>query len=206
MEVLRDEIGTLQRYVIDHLASVLLIVIVIIGIAGAVMYLTFSDSEAQLIVFMNQIQELSAENGFYGMKVQGFWEAFFNNLKYVSLITISGTIPFLFAPGIMIVGYATLIAISAAYYHVMGITLHVFLLDLLAKGMFSIPLYMIASTLGIRLCMQITKKVLGKNQAWHCKKELLLMGKVIVYIVVPLCALVAVLEVYVSPMIIRSFL
>lgn len=205
---MKNMIGRIQRlyqYVTHHLSSALLTVSVLFFLGCIVMYLTFRENEAQVMLLMERMVYLFPEKSATVFTTISFSTAFVRNIELVGLLVLLGCIPFVFGSALILLGCSAMIGIAGAYYHAGDVALRVFLTSLLPHGIVQIPCLLVAGALGVRLCTQITKKVLGRNSTWYWQKEILYIIKVFLWILVPLVLLSSFLETSLTPFILRHF-
>ena len=205
MVLVREKLQKLKSYMTMHISGMFLTACVLFGLSAFVVYMTFRDSEGQLGVFMEFIYRLSPSKNIDFVVGLNMATVFFNNIKLAVMLFLVGIVPFLFIDGFMIIVNASMLGVSAAYYHLSGIALRVFFTGMVSHGIFQIPAFLLCSALGLRLCKQISKKLLGQNKHWYWQRELKFMLVILVCIVLPLLLCAAFAQVYVTPYIIQQF-
>lgn len=205
MVLLREKLKKLQSYLIMHLSGMFLVACVLFGLSCFVIYMTFRDSEGQLAVFMEQIYHIFPTKNIDTVSTLDFSSIFTNNIKLALMMVLAGSIPFLFIDGFLIVANASMLGVSAAYYHLSGIALRVFLTGMLPHGIFQIPAFLISAALGLRLCKQLSKKILGRNTNWYWQRDLKYMAIVFVCMVLPLLICASLAQAHLTPYILHHF-
>jgi len=147
-----------------------------------------------------------------------------SNLVAVSLVVGAGLIPFLFLPafGIMLNGAA--MGVMSAFMTLRGVELGPLLLFGLAPhGIFEIPAFLYACTLGIALCLGLTRFVIrelfgrpaptsaapspGEPRPEEGLTSLLKHTfRTFVLVIVPLILLAALIETFITPLLIHAFI
>lgn len=203
METIIGRIHRLKTYVTHHLSGALLSVAVIFFLGGIVVYLTFCENEAQVMALMERMVQIFPKMNTNVFVSLSYSSTLIRNIEWIGLLILIGCIPFVYLSGILLAGCSAMIGIAAAYYHISDVALRVFITSFLPHGMLQIPCILVASALGVRLCRQITKKILGQNATWYWQREILYMIKVFVYILLPLILLATFIEISITPYIIR---
>src|SRR5699024_1728968 len=87
-----------------------------------------------------------------------------NNIRASALMAILGIIPFLFLPAIILGYNAVIIGIACAFSMAMGTGVSFLVLALLPHGIFEIPALILSAALGIYLCKELVKKLVGRSR------------------------------------------
>lgn len=126
------------------------------------------------------------------------WGLFKNNVK-ASLFSFGlGIVPLVFLPVLSILINGAVI--GAVFIIVRGqFTLLTYTLSLLPHGIFEIPAFLLAASSGIYLCRALTSKVFGRGGE-DLKGLVKRQVQVFIFVVVPLLALAALIEAYISPL------
>ena len=112
-----------------------------------------------------------------------------NNLRASIACILYGFVPFLFLPGLL-----------AAFYLQNDISLWYYLAGILPHGIFELPALVIALALGVSLCSHVTDFV-RHNQKGVMVPLMLQMLRVLLLRVLPLLIVAAVMEAYVTPLV-----
>ena len=129
---------------------------------------------------------------------------FGNNLRATLATMLYGFIPFLYLPALSLGVNAIVLGVMAAYYTHNGISLLVFLSGILPHGIFEIPALLLSMASGLCLCKNINTYI-RKNEKGVMKPLLLNLLRV-ACLLLPLLAVAAVLEAYVTPLVMSLFL
>ena len=129
---------------------------------------------------------------------------FGNNLRATLATMLYGFIPFLYLPALSLGVNAIVLGVMAAYYTHNGISLLVFLSGILPHGIFEIPALLLSMAGGLCLCKNINTYI-RKNEKGVMKPLLLNLLRV-ACLLLPLLAVAAVLEAYVTPLVMSLFL
>lgn len=130
---------------------------------------------------------------------------FLNNLRAAALSALYGLIPFLFLPALPLGINAMVIGLFAAYYVQNGMSLLTFLAGVLPHGIFELPALVLGIALGLCLCRGLTDYV-RKNTKGVMVPLFQNLLRVFAFWIVPLLAAAAILETYVTPIILQWFI
>ncbi len=124
---------------------------------------------------------------------------FSNNLRAMAFTMIYGLIPFVQLPALALGMNAILLGALAAYYAANGLSLAVFLAALLPHGIFEFPSMVLALSMGLYVCGQLTRRCRRDKTAlglWDC---LVLISRLLLLVLIPLLLAAALMEAYVTP-------
>ena len=128
---------------------------------------------------------------------------FFNNVTAALLSMLYGLIPFVPLSALAIGTNALLLGAFAALYLAQGYGLGVYLIGILPHGVFELTALILACTLGLLLCRTGTDRLRRKKEAVPLRPRLQDCLRVFLFAVVPLLALAALIEAYVTPALLR---
>ena len=156
--------------------------------------------QAQAIVesFMAEVQQsgLVDENGSISLAA-----LFGNNLQATLTATVMGFVPFVFLPVFSLALNGAVIGAVLALSGAMGMqTGQVVLLGLLPHGIFEIPAIMLGVAMGLYLCRQMNGTLRKRPGTPRIEAVLPHLCRVAVFGVVPLLAAAAVIETFVTPL------
>ncbi len=193
---------TLRRLLIGVAAGFLLVAI----LSGIVASIAFRADSALLERLMQEVTKLIG--GKEIVNEQGELNAsrlFLANFTAVTSSILYGLVPFLFLPMFTLLLNAGLIGVvSAAALH-LGMPPAALTASLLPHGIFEIPALLLGAAIGLRLCHSLTRRIFHRPEP----RFLVLVGeltRVTVLIVIPLLAVAAVIESYVTGPITSLFL
>lgn len=130
---------------------------------------------------------------------------FLSNLRAVALGVLYGLIPFLFLPALPLGINAMVIGLFASYYVQNGMSLLTFLAGVLPHGIFELPALVLGIALGLCLCRGLTDYV-RKNTKGVMVPLFLNLARVFLLWIVPLLAVAAIIETYITPVILQWFI
>lgn len=156
--------------------------------------------QAQAIVesFMAEVQQsgLLDENGSISLAA-----LFGNNLQATLTATVMGFVPFVFLPVFSLALNGAVIGAVLALSGAMGMkTGQVVLLGLLPHGIFEIPAIMLGVAMGLYLCRQMNGTLRKRPGTPKIEAVLPHLCRVTVFGVVPLLVAAAVIETFVTPL------
>ena len=127
---------------------------------------------------------------------------FGNNLRAMVMTVLYGFIPFLYLPALSLGLNAAIIGMLAALIDGQWLLL---LAGLVPHGIFEIPALLLSLAAGLCLCRNINRYI-RCNEKGMMKPLLLDLLRVVGLLVVPLLALAAVMEAYVTPLAMQLFM
>lgn len=130
---------------------------------------------------------------------------FGNNIRAFVVTACYGFIPFVFLPVVSLALNGAILGLFAAFYVTNGQSLLVYLMGILPHGIFELPALVLAMSCGLYLCRVITDYV-RFNRKGTVKPALANIARVLVLNVLPLTAVAAVIEAYVTPLILAHFM
>ena len=130
---------------------------------------------------------------------------FLNNLQAMALSVLYGFIPFLFRPALSLGVNSIILGALAALYSNNGFSLLMLLAGILPHGIFELPALFLSLGAGLCLCKNINAYI-RKNEKGVMKPLLLNILRVVCVLILPLLAAAAVMETYVTPLVMSLFL
>ena len=188
----REEYG---RFV-GMTAAAFLVLLVLAYVAGRL----FPDISAAVIGAFN---EDVASSGI--VQADGSFDAlalFANNLRAMVLCVLYGFIPFLYLPALALGVNAALLGMLASLMDGRWLLL---MAGILPHGIFELPALFLSLAAGLCLCKNINAYI-RKNEKGVMKPLLLNILRIAVLLVLPLLALAAAAETYVTPAVMQLFL
>lgn len=130
---------------------------------------------------------------------------FFNNFRAMLLGIAYGLIPFLFFPALNLGFNAMLVGLFGAVYTAGGHGLLFYLAGIVPHGIFEIPALILSIACGIYLCRSITDYV-KHNEKGTVKRAIQNCMRLFLLIITPLLIIAALIECYVTPVVMNLFL
>lgn len=131
---------------------------------------------------------------------------FSNNLRACGVIMLYGLIPFILLPALSLGVNAMLLGVLGSWYLAEGISMTAYFAALIPHGIFELPALISAFAVGLYACGQTTglvRRQEGCRSVWEC---VILISRVLTLIQLPLLAVSALVEAYVTPVIASFFL
>ena len=129
-----------------------------------------------------------------------------NNLLSLLSAIAMGLVPFVHLPAMELGVNAMLIGGLGAFYVREGLGLTAYLAGTVPHGVFELPALVISCACGLYLCRAVTNSILGNGNAKAVATVLSQCLRVYVHYVLPLLAVSAALEAFVTPLILGQFL
>ena len=190
-----------------ELFKIFWISLVIFFLCWAVSYFVFYSNQDLTAGLFNTISQMFQENGVYTESGGiSFFALLFNNIRASALMAILGIIPFLFLPAIILGYNAVIIGIACAFSMAMGTGVSFLVLALLPHGIFEIPALILSAALGIYLCKELVKKLVGRSRLASFSGVFLSMLRFYLCVILPLLVVAALVETYITPWLLTTFL
>ena len=190
-----------------ELYKIFWISLVIFFLCWAVSYFVFYSNQDLTAGLFNTISQMFQENGVYTESGGiSFFALLFNNIRASALMAILGIIPFLFLPAIILGYNAVIIGIACAFSMAMGTGVSFLVLALLPHGIFEIPALILSAALGIYLCKELVKKLVGRSRLASFSGVFLSMLRFYLCVILPLLVVAALVETYITPWLLTTLL
>ena len=133
---------------------------------------------------------------------------FLNNLKACLIAMATGLIPFLFIPVLVLGVNAAVMGAVASMYRMAGMSVvSMYLFGILPHGIFELPAILLSISMGLYLCYCLVKRICeGRYNRGIVKKALGNMLRTLLTLIIPLLAVAAVIETYVTPILMSHFI
>lgn len=148
--------------------------------------------------FMAQIQESGVISEEGTLSVFGL---LMNNWRAMLISAAYGFIPFLFLPAVSLVMNGLLLGLLAGLFQAEGTSLLVFAAGILPHGIFELPALIFSIACGVTLCRNMCRIVSGSPKKRPLLEMLEDLLRVMVLIVAPLTVAAALVECYITPVI-----
>ena len=133
---------------------------------------------------------------------------FLNNLQACAMAVILGLIPFLFLTAFTLIVNAAVMGAVAAMYRMMGRSVAVmYLAGILPHGIFELPAILLSISMGLYLCYCLVKRICeGRYKRGIVKKALANSLRTFLCLIIPLLVVAALIETYITPVILTHFI
>lgn len=147
-----------------------------------------------------------------------FIEIFLNNLKISVCMVIAGLIPYIFLPAFMVIrnGFYTSVVIAALAYKLKKYNvLLIILLGVAPHGIFEFPAIVYAASIGVYVAKYVyilrtdkSERIVSENQGQYMYLDDIIpkIIKSFVFIIIPLLAIAALIETYITPALLNSLI
>ncbi|NLY72441.1 MAG: stage II sporulation protein M [Tissierellia bacterium] len=180
---------------IKKIFAFLLLAFIIIGLVSSLTLVEYREFvEAMVDNFMSDKADILISEGW-----QLALELFNNNLQASVVAYAVGILPFLFLSSFTVMVNGALL--GAVYVYLGGFISPVgYIMSLLPHGIFEIPAFIISVSLGIKLCLELSRKLMRRDYlplGPLIKRQLMTL----LFIVVPLLIIAAYIEAFITPLI-----
>ena len=125
---------------------------------------------------------------------------FFNNFVATGMSVVAGVVPFIFVPLAALALNASIVGMISAIMAASGQGgLYELAVSVAPHGVFEIPALLIGAAMGCTLCVDISARILYKRREMSFLALLSELARLSVLVVVPLLAVAAMLEAYLTP-------
>ena len=132
---------------------------------------------------------------------------FSNNLRATVFIMVYGLVPFIQLPALALGVNTMALGVLASWYIAQGYSIVAFLAAVLPHGLAQFPALILAFGVGLYVCGQVTRRLFRRDESalhiWDC---LVLISRMLLLVLIPLLAVAAILEAYVTPLVAALFL
>ena len=132
---------------------------------------------------------------------------FSNNLRATVFIMVYGLVPFIQLPALALGVNTMALGVLASWYIAQGYSIVAFLAAVLPHGLAEFPALILAFGIGLYVCGQVTRRLFRRDESalhiWDC---LVLISRMLLLVLIPLLAVAAILEAYVTPLVAALFL
>ena len=133
---------------------------------------------------------------------------FLNNLRACAVAVLLGLIPFLFVTALTLIANAAVMGAVGAMYGMTGRSVAVmYLAGILPHGIFELPAILLSISMGLYICYCLVKRICeGRYNRGIVKKALANSLRTFLCLIVPLLAVAALIETYVTPILLTHFI
>lgn len=175
-------------------------VLTLIGFLGALAFPQLAQSI--LTRFLTQLDQLGLSGDISNREM--FATLFLNNLNASFLAMFYGLVPFVYLSVLAIGTNALLLGVFAAFYHQQGLGLAVYLIGILPHGIFELTALILSCALGLLLCAAVSDRLHKKEGAVPVLVRLGDCSRVFLCAVAPLLLLAALVETYITPLLLAA--
>lgn len=170
----------------------------LLGFAACMVLPDLRDRLVEYVLSLMDGMDVMGEDG--SLSALGL---FFNNVRACVFGMIYGFLPFVYLPALALGMNAVLIGIMAAWYVAQDISLLVYFAALLPHGIFELPAVTVSFAVGLYICGGLTRRIRRRdNSAPRPLECLLVMIRALFFVELPLLAVAAVIEAYITPLVV----
>lgn len=173
-------------------------------VLGAGIGMLFPEQAVETLnAFMEQISQSGVVSGEGQISV---FPLLMNNWRAMLISMAYGFVPFLFLPVISLLANGALLGLLAALFAGQGASLLAFLAGILPHGIFELSALILSIACGVTLCVNMGRLVCGNPNRKPLLELLEDLLRMLVLVIAPLTAIAAVVECYVTPIVMGWFL
>ena len=193
-------VGVFWRRQYGHFVCITAIAFLALTVLSFVAGLLFPDIPAAVMEYFNDAIDsagiVQEDGSFSVLALLG------NNVRAMVLSALYGFIPFLYLPALSLGLNAAIIGMLAAMMQGQWL---LFAAGILPHGIFELPALILSLAAGLCLCQNINDYI-RKNEKGVMKPLMLNLLRVMVLLVLPLLVAAAVMECYVTPLVMQLFM
>ncbi len=174
--------------------------IIVLSFAGSLLFPEQADGIVEK--FAQMLQQIGASDSSGNIQ---FFALLLNNLSAMVMATVYGLLPFIRLPALTLGVNGATLGLFAGYYVHQGIPLWKYLVGILPHGIFEIPALILSAALGLYLCGAVSDALL-KKPSGSVRAAMGQCGQILLWWVLPLIAVAAVIETYVTPALFQAVL
>ncbi len=207
MSYLKEQYGLLKRFLYSGFGRILrwcalaMCAAIALGVVAGLLSPDIIDMV--LAAFMEMVEDSGVVDQAGNLSV---FALLANNWGAMLLAAAYGFIPFVFLPLVSLISNGFLIGLLLAWYHNNGVSLLLYLAGILPHGIFELPALVLSVACGVSLCINMCRIVTSSPKRLPQISLLSDLLRVIVLLVAPLTVIAAVIECYVTPVIMGLFL
>ena len=191
---------TTLRFVPWIIAAVFLLA----AIGGFALYSAAPEQAEEIINYFAEVVDqagvISEEGGIR------LFPLMFNNWRAMLFCILFGFIPFLFVPISAAISNAAIMGVLAGHYYHTGQSMAMFFASILPHGIFEIPALILSVSLGTILCIYVVLALFRHKKAIPMLDLLTNILRTLLLVIFPLIVISAVIETYITPLIMQLFL
>ena len=172
-------------------------------LGGAMAAMAPEVAASMLNSFMEQVQEAGVIDESGNMSV---FALLTNNWTAMLLAALYGLIPFLFLPVFSLLANGAILGMMAVVFCAQGMPLAAYFAGILPHGIFELPALALSVACGFCLCKNMCRIVTSSSQRVPLVELASDLLRVLLLVVLPLTVLAAVMERYVTPVVMGLFL
>ncbi len=172
--------------------------------AGFALYTAAPEQAEQLINYFTEVVDnagvIDEDGGIH------LFALMFNNWRAMVFCILYGCIPFIFLPVSAAISNAAIMGVLAGHYYHNGQSMALFFASILPHGIFEIPALILSISLGTVLCFYMVLFLFRHKKAVPMMDLMSNILRTLLLVIFPLVVISALLEAYVTPLIMQLFL
>ena len=201
MNFIINQYKTAFSFVKSNILKLFLISAGIFFLIMLISYFVFKQMPHVSESLMNYFAQMVDDSGIITQDGINVYRLFANNMRATLIAIMMGFVPFLFLQtSFVLISNAVMVGAATEYSLSMGIGLTTYITALLPHGIFELPAVFYSVGLSIYLCISLSKKLMGKEL--NFKTVTINVLRAYVLIAIPLLAIAAVIEAYLTPLLI----
>lgn len=202
MDTLRYHASRVGQFWRERLGKATLAMAVVLLVSAVLGYALCASNPEVTNALMEYFMSVMLESGVVSETgMISVVDLLLNNWMAILLCVLYGFLPFFFFPVLILFSNAFLIGAMGAYYRINGMPLSVFLAGILPHGVFELPALAIAAAMGFTLCLTLAKKILRFPGTPPMKELTGDVLRTLLLVLFPLVLAAALIEAYVTPLI-----
>ena len=204
---LRDQLQGARSFIRRDLGRIPLVLAAVFLAACVVFYLTCVMNPDATALLLEALMGMFAQSGAMdGSGRLSFLGLLLNNWMAMLFCVLYGFVPFLFLPVMALLSNATVLGLLGATYTLSGIPASVFLAALLPHGIFELPALILAASMGTALCRNLIRIILKNGKAVPMVDFLTGLLQTMLLLIFPLVLVSALVELWITPLVVGLFL
>lgn len=206
MNSIKEQYILAWNFIKNKLLKIFLIILsvfILLQICSAFFLISNEDMTYQMVEQFRQA--FKDEMGTEGIDM--FFMFIQNNTTASVLAIVVGFIPFLFLPIFNLFINSLSVGVVYAFAYIQDISIiNTIIFGLLPHGIFEITAYLLSITMGIYLCLTISRRIDSKEEKGSILLAIINICRTIFTIVLPFLIIAAVIETYITPILLEMFL
>ena len=207
MESLRYHFSCVGDFWRTRLHKVFWVFLLVLVVSAAVGFLTCRANPDITNLVIDYFMSVMEESGVFDETgAVSVFSLLLNNWLAMLFCILYGFLPFLFLPVLILFSNAYLIGVMGAYYVINGVPVIAFFAGILPHGIFELPALVLAASMGFTLCLTLVKKILRAPNTPPMTELLSDILRTLLLVILPMLVAAAVIEAYVTPLVMSLFL
>lgn len=175
-------------------------------VMGIVSYFVLVSNEELTTHFMGELMTMIEDIGVTAESThtEMFWVIFMNNIRAAAIMILLGLVPVIFLPAMSAIITIMSVSVLIAFMHIQGETVtEMVVFGLIPHGVVELPAIFLAGAIGIHLSLSIFRKFFTDRPDILLKEVFMRVGNSFVLLVFPMILVAALIEGYITPILLR---